>query len=380
VTNEDEISALDQQDQQDQQGQQEQAQPDQPAASLPESCELKTLAIPMPETCETDVTLYCQQGPDGRWRSGYKVARRYDCQGRPAGDEDLPGTPDDDEGYASVADCIRCGAERANWWVSENSEADDANANAAGDALDDWLVEFDMRPTSAAEGIFDGDGEEQPAATETPMATETPAAPAAEQNLPPDPVTPQPVGSIVTDEAQRHFEARRHKLEETIGKLAIEQASLKVSVKRVRESLAEYTELLEEHLTRGPERLPLFDRPQTMPIADIVVSDTAETAAAETTTEPEAAGEPLVADTTPVADRDPAGPWREVSIEDLGIPPGICKILREEHEITTLGGIADWSSSGNSLTSLKKIGESKAAKIEEAMDRYWAAHPDHNAQ
>lgn len=79
------------------------------------------------------------------------------------------------------------------------------------------------------------------------------------------------------------------------------------------------------------------------------------------------------APTSAVADNDA---WRSVTIEALGIPAGICKILREDNAITTLGQIADFSRDGAPLTSLKKVGQLKADKIEAAMDAFWARRPE----
>lgn len=63
--------------------------------------------------------------------------------------------------------------------------------------------------------------------------------------------------------------------------------------------------------------------------------------------------------------------WRNVTIEALGIPQGICKILRDYNGIETLGQIAAHGEH-LALTDLKKIGETKAEKIQECLDRYWA--------
>lgn len=73
-------------------------------------------------------------------------------------------------------------------------------------------------------------------------------------------VAPASQGIAVTEEAQRAYNERKSYLEGIIGQLAIEQARLKAAVKRNRESLGDYTEQLESHINRGPERLPLFDR------------------------------------------------------------------------------------------------------------------------
>jgi len=66
--------------------------------------------------------------------------------------------------------------------------------------------------------------------------------------------------------------------------------------------------------------------------------------------------------------------WRSATIEEIGIDPKICQLLRDNNKIETLGQIADHCKDYE-LTDLKKIGKAKAEKIEAAMDAYWQAHP-----
>ena len=66
-----------------------------------------------------------------------------------------------------------------------------------------------------------------------------------------------------------------------------------------------------------------------------------------------------------------AEPWRAVPVENLGLSAGICSILREHNQISTLGQLADFTADGAPLTMLRKIGEAKARAIEEATIAYW---------
>lgn len=70
------------------------------------------------------------------------------------------------------------------------------------------------------------------------------------------------------------------------------------------------------------------------------------------------------------------GDWRDVTTEQLGIPPGICSILKEASpSITTLSELAAYTESGQPLTNLARIGEAKADKIIACVDAYWKEHP-----
>lgn len=66
--------------------------------------------------------------------------------------------------------------------------------------------------------------------------------------------------------------------------------------------------------------------------------------------------------------------WREVSIEDAGIPEKLCAFLLENKPpIETLGDLADWTSK-HQLTDINGIGPAKATQIDEAMDRFWETY------
>ena len=66
--------------------------------------------------------------------------------------------------------------------------------------------------------------------------------------------------------------------------------------------------------------------------------------------------------------------WREVSIEDAGIPEKLCAFLLENKPpLETLGDLADWSDKHKkSLTDVTGIGPAKATQIEDALVEFWA--------
>lgn len=66
--------------------------------------------------------------------------------------------------------------------------------------------------------------------------------------------------------------------------------------------------------------------------------------------------------------------WREVTIEDAGIPEKLCAFLLENKPpLETLGDIADWSDKHKkSLTDVTGIGPAKATQIEDALVEFWA--------
>jgi hypothetical protein len=74
-------------------------------------------------------------------------------------------------------------------------------------------------------------------------------------------------------------------------------------------------------------------------------------------------------DPTPPDDGDDS--WRALSIDELDIPKSLREKLREA-EITSVGGIADWTSSGKNLTDIRGVGEAKAEKIQDALEKVWA--------
>lgn len=64
--------------------------------------------------------------------------------------------------------------------------------------------------------------------------------------------------------------------------------------------------------------------------------------------------------------------WKSVPISSLDLPTSLVEILTEDNSIGTIGELAAWTT-WKRLTDLKKVGESKAEKIEEALAKFWAS-------
>ena len=62
--------------------------------------------------------------------------------------------------------------------------------------------------------------------------------------------------------------------------------------------------------------------------------------------------------------------WKSVPVTDLDIPSSLAAILIEDNSIRTIGDIQEWSR-WKRLTDLKKVGQAKAEKIEEALVEFW---------
>lgn len=67
--------------------------------------------------------------------------------------------------------------------------------------------------------------------------------------------------------------------------------------------------------------------------------------------------------------------WKVIEVAELGrhgLSDGVITKLYDAG-MSTLGAMANWSSSGKRLTDLPGIGESKAAEIEDALESFWIA-------
>ena len=74
--------------------------------------------------------------------------------------------------------------------------------------------------------------------------------------------------------------------------------------------------------------------------------------------------------------------WRDDPIEmlvDHGLTDKTLGLM-DEAAIRTIGALADWSNAGKRLVDIPGIGEARATEIEEAMDLYWAAWSQKQAE
>jgi hypothetical protein len=108
---------------------------------------------------------------------------------------------------------------------------------------------------------------------------------------------------------------------------------------------------------------PLFDRPKP------TAAEAADHANADT---------PAGPTPPPQADDDA---WKRETIASLGnfgLHPKIIEKINEAG-ILTIGALAEWTNSGNRHTDIPGIGEGKAQKIDDALDKFWAARAQSNA-
>lgn len=234
-------------------------------------------------------------------------------------------------------------------------------------------------------------------------------------------------GEELSDQAEVQFKREESQLQKELSNATMEKFRLQAQVNLAREEEKRISRMLMGLYARGPERLPLIDsapNPTTVAVApqpedlgplppdakcakrvrllkdivdqcrtygstgDVVTAyvdaDNGEMFLAVQNEAKESGWEAAYMDlkeyevidteaqatlATGVVSGDDDS-WKSVTIEALGIPAGICKILREDNSIETLGQIAKHGE-GRALTDLTKIGESKAEKIQECMDKYW---------
>lgn len=368
--------------------------PETDAASVgPLPAGTRRITIPMTDDCETSVVLYFlkQQHFDGDtipakelppvWIPGFRVERRYDCEPFDSIHEELPDPDVTEEGvYENLGDAVVAAAENASWWITTNTGdtvGADPQGFAADMAMDDWKSE--LEPETITESIFDdatdtetnaaadgpAAGVEKPTTPSEPSPTDPPAAADATPDAEPKDTT-----MVITDEAQEHFGKRRHNIEAVLCQLVIREAELKNSLKSCRDSIKLQREELENHLARGPERLPLFE----LQAREKAKQEAAKPAAAiePSSDEEDKPGDARV-EQRPYTDAD-GEPWRSVKIADMdGLTPKIIEILDAER-ITTVGEWVDWPKNhpGLEYTQIKTaaggITEARYTKIVAAMD------------
>lgn len=185
-------------------------------------------------------------------------------------------------------------------------------------------------------------------ATETDPADTQDASPEAEvpqENSAGDSATeetPEPDEQTPKDT----WEARLVALEKKLSAAVLQRMKLEADVKAAKATEKEEAEQLKLHIAKGPEKYPLFDK-----------------AAADV-------DEPTGTDH-----------WRAVTVEEVGIPKGVCTKLRKNPEkpLVTLGDITDWlGDDDHHLTDIPGVGPGKAEQLENCMTAYWNEHPEHS--
>lgn len=328
---------------------------------------IRTITIQTPPDCETKIAIIVQENLTNNWyRSGFVVTREYDTSPQEQSIDDFGEVMPKAFGYVEFIDeqeAVETAACKASFWLEHNSDDTDEKAQAAITALDEWRVVLEDSETFTYDESITGNDETKPASDETPAA-----------------ITAKPATKLQSvDEAQAHFDAETHRIEKIIGKLAIEQVRLKSALKANREAMGTYTEDLENHIDKGPERLPLFDRKPEPEIEDDnpyfetpinLMTGGELDKPVDTATEPTA--EPTTE--TPAETETQDESWRAAKISELsGLTPKIVEIL-DGHDIRTVG---DWADApklrGIEYTQLKGITEARYEKIIAAMDPLYSS-------
>lgn len=146
----------------------------------------------------------------------------------------------------------------------------------------------------------------------------------------------QTTGDNAETTAEIEYIQRIQAARERVRVAELDMNRTKAAAKQARNAWEEAVNELNDAIDDGPEYLPLFDGPQK-----------------------------------PAADMD----WRETPVEELGLPEKTAAILREA-EIPTIGDIAAHAEQFD-LTDIPGIGPAKAEEIEQALERFWAEHPEY---
>lgn len=165
------------------------------------------------------------------------------------------------------------------------------------------------------------------------------------------------------DKATKHYEKRKREAEENLSNCVLHRRECEAQLKSAKSSEKAAAELLEHVLAKGPEQLPLFDKPTTNGEAAVA-------------TDPEAVGlspDPNAA-AGPLKVHDPDA-WRQRPISALGLHPGLEEKLVSDG-IDTIGRLeqrrADISQGKEKWP--KGIGKAKVTLIEEAVLSWLAAN------
>jgi hypothetical protein len=342
----------------------------------------RTITLETLEECETSIMLLIQSDSIGLWHSGYRIKRNYDCSPHEQEQEELPSAEDTEEFCVdTIGEAVLDAANKAEAWLAFHSNYDDMWSEMSRIRIRNWPSDFEKFKEDTENGsIFD----KILAVGNSPVEVQ----PIYEDRCPAcDRMANTGAPAITSPAEQSADDFHTKRCQELAWEIAtnhIELAKAKASVKRLNKAIESAVAELESAEEDGPEELPLFDQANRTPIQQEqtkLPSCSGNTDDCTCPTCSQARVDRQATTTEDVTDASEATPdtedWRSVTVEQLGISPAICKILRESQEkpIATLGDIADHCKEYQ-LTDLKKIGEAKAEKIQEAMDAYWAAQLD----
>jgi len=82
---------------------------------------------------------------------------------------------------------------------------------------------------------------------------------------------------------------------------------------------------------------------------------------------------------TPLFDqaKTPAEDWRKITIDSIGLKPGIVKALTEKNKIATVGALVDFQAKHTTfwLKEIKGVGVEGGTEIDKAMEQVWIDNP-----
>ncbi len=340
-----------------------------------------TITIPIPPELQTNVRLLLQRGDSDCWKAAYQVMRDYEVP--PPSNQNRTEYLDADD--LGLNEAVLAACDHANYFVCTNSADDDPKANKVGEILDDWYNSKKI-DGEITEAIFDGDptNENEPATIPTsndPTPTVEAAACCSTSAGECVTVTVPPANGI-TDESQKEWEITKNRLAFEIAELEIEIAEGKADIKAKQKQKDNTREELERHIARGPEEMPLFDRPpapvtspttppaaQSSPVTSAPSespTNVAETSLADKPADAEVVEKEAAENPTTTTDDDES--WRQRPIAELvGLTEKIVEILHDNDIIT----LDDWVNvplrRGCEYTQLKGITEKRLEKIQDAM-------------
>lgn len=251
--------------------------------------------------------------------------------------------------------------------TAEEPVAEQPAEEPAADADAVTATEPVAEATPQAVEVNQGEGAAEPSAEPEPEAEAEPVSPAVVDfmaNIKKSREKIAELESVMTEAAEELSDAETN-LESAKGQVKTARAQFEQARTKL---MASYGDMMKA-IDRGPESLPLFDRPknygtETAPAPSPLVDKQAAQPAADTST---------VVSTTPETKATPVKEdesWRSITVEEIGLPTGICTALRKA-KMHTLGPLADWTKAEKKLTDIDGIGKVKAELIIETLDKFW---------
>ncbi|OGT57644.1 MAG: hypothetical protein A3E01_02600 [Gammaproteobacteria bacterium RIFCSPHIGHO2_12_FULL_63_22] len=194
------------------------------------------------------------------------------------------------------------------------------------------------------------------AADAQPTAEPVESEPAKE---PATPVQPEAKVPLTDGELLAEIEAAAKVARERERELQAAESGLKVA--------KEHVKACEGNLHAALRKVCQLSLHEDMPLFSQHANGTGECAASAT----------LDGETVPMQSANDS--WRSVRLDSLDDPdftPSLLKKLAAA-EIETIGQLVDYQATGKWITSIHGIGQAAGDKLADAMERFWAAHPEY---